>query len=102
MKQTIGVRAVAPPGIAKSFIAGPAVLGGAPVRLRMTVDGWKLRGYAVRSDLALFNHDRHEQSQARVLTLERLDVAIARSREAATRLSAVLLIGHADRTAWLR
>ena len=50
----------------------------------------------------LFNHDHHEQSQARLLTLERLDLAIARSREAGTRLSAVLLIGPADRTAWRR
>ena len=46
----------------------------------------------------LFNHDRHEQPQARPMTLERLDVAIARSREAGTRLTAVQLIGHADRT----
>jgi OOP family OmpA-OmpF porin len=46
----------------------------------------------------LFNHDRHEQSQARAMTLERLDVAIARSREAGTRVTAVQLVGHADRT----
>ncbi len=46
----------------------------------------------------LFNHDRSERSQARTLTLERLDAAIARTKEPGTQLQAVLLVGHADRT----
>ena len=35
--QTIGVRAVQPPTISKSFTGAPAVLGGAPVRMSITV-----------------------------------------------------------------
>ena len=46
----------------------------------------------------LFNHDRHLRDQARALTLERLDVAIARALERGTSLQSVQLVGHADRT----
>jgi len=46
----------------------------------------------------LFNHDRHQLDQARAMTLERLDAAIARSREPGSTLVQVQLIGHADRT----
>lgn len=46
----------------------------------------------------LFNHDRYQIDQARAMTLERLDAAIARSREAGSTLVQVQLVGHADRT----
>lgn len=46
----------------------------------------------------LFNHDRYQVDQARALTLERLDAAIARSRESGSTLVQVQLVGHADRT----
>ena len=46
----------------------------------------------------LFNHKRFEPDQARAMTLERLDAAIARSREPGTALRQVQLVGHADHT----
>lgn len=46
----------------------------------------------------LFNHDRHQRSEARKMTLDRLDQALARARESGTRLQQIQLIGHADRT----
>ena len=46
----------------------------------------------------LFNHARYEREQVRAMPLERLDLAIARAREAGTRLTEVHLVGHADRT----
>ncbi len=46
----------------------------------------------------LFNHNRAEPEQARRMTLDRLDVAVARSREAGVTLQQVQLVGHADRT----
>jgi outer membrane protein OmpA-like peptidoglycan-associated protein len=46
----------------------------------------------------LFNHDRHQADQARRMTLERLDAAVARAREAGSTLVQVQLVGHADRT----
>jgi OOP family OmpA-OmpF porin len=46
----------------------------------------------------LFNHDRYQRSEARKLTLDRLDQALARARESGTRLKQIQLIGHADRT----
>ena len=46
----------------------------------------------------LFNHDRHQIDQARAMTLERLDAAVARAREPGSNLVQVQLVGHADRT----
>ena len=46
----------------------------------------------------LFNHNRSERDQARVMTIERLDVAVARTRDSGMSLREVLLVGHADRT----
>jgi OmpA-OmpF porin, OOP family len=46
----------------------------------------------------LFNHDRYQRNQARPLTLDRLDNAVARSRENGVRLAQIQLVGHADRT----
>lgn len=46
----------------------------------------------------LFNHDRSQADQARAMTLERLDAAVARAREPGSTLVQVQLVGHADRT----
>lgn len=44
----------------------------------------------------LFNYDRHQADQARAMTLERLDRAIARAGEAGSTLLQVQLVGLAD------
>ena len=46
----------------------------------------------------LFNHDRYQRAEARKMTLDRLDQALARARETGTQLQRIALIGHADRT----
>ena len=55
------------------------------------------RAYEFQVNL-LFNHALYEREQVRAMTLKRLDLAIARAREAGTRLTEVQLVGHADRT----
>ena len=64
-------------------VAPPVVKAPAPVEFQANV---------------LFNHDRYQRTEARKMTLDRLDQALARARETGTQLQRIDLIGHADRT----